>query len=148
MTAFTYEINSLLALQGVVRSLTGVPIRRDRQAIIAAADRALPKSVVGQVFMAIGSGGELSQMGAAETIVDALLPNATFELSSHRGARKTYTCNLTFSVGAQRFMARVWDRPSLGVAVLAAVIDGLIAATRADLQPTPARMRAGQPVTP
>ncbi len=145
---FTYEINSLIALSGLVKGLTGVPIRRDRQAIIAAADRALPRSVVGQVFMAIGSGGELSQMGAAEVILDALLPNATFELSSQRGALKTYTCELAFSVGGQRFMARTWGRPSLGVALLSATIEGLIAATRAGMQPEPVRMRAGQPVTP
>ena len=148
MTAFTYEINSLLALQGLVKGLSGVPIRRDRQAIIAAAERALPKTVVGQVFMAIGSGGELGQMGAAEAMLDMLLPNATFELSSQRGAKKTYTCNITFTVDEQRFEARVWGSSSMGVAMLGAAIGGLISACRFGRTPAPAAARAGQPVTP
>src|SRR5689334_4759821 len=79
---FELKRNELSVLYGQLKTLRGVPLRQQRREIMAAAEAALPKGAANQLFLAIGSGGEMSQVGGAQSVLDQCMPFATYTVQS------------------------------------------------------------------
>ncbi|MBN9317973.1 MAG: hypothetical protein J0I99_19710 [Devosia sp.] len=147
---FELKRHELAVLFGQLKTLKGVPLRAQRKDIIAMAEVALPKGAANQVFLAIGSGGEMSQAGAAQSVLDQALPDATYVISSaNTKLGKAYTAAVEVVVQDSRYHFVAQDMASAGLALLTAAVGCLGDIARDEVVDLPAiPLRAGGPIIP
>lgn len=147
-----YELHrhELAVLFGQLKTLKGVPLRAQRKEIITLAETALPKGAANQLFLAIGSLGEMSQAGAAQSVLDQALPDATYVISSvNTKLGKAYTAAVEVVVKDNRYHFVAQDMVSAGLALITATVGCLGEIARdqvVELSAIP--LQAGGPVIP
>jgi hypothetical protein len=149
---FELKRHELSVLHGQLRNLRGVPLRQQRKEIIDVAEAALPKGAPTQLFLAIGSGGEMSQAGAAQSVLDQVMPAATYVVqSANTPGGKVYTAAVELFIihTDTRHHVVAQNMVSGGLALITATIGCLADIARSGVTELQAdTLRAGGPIIP